>query len=76
MMDERRRHHLHTELKLSMHPDSNWFTAQLFRLIAKADGANRARLAEGFPDEVEVYNEWMMYDGPGGVLAHELEKSE
>ena len=35
---------------LSGHGD--WFTAQLLRLITKADPCNRALLAKGFPEEV------------------------
>ena len=34
------------------------FTAELLRLIAKADPSNQLRLREGFPDEVDAYNRW------------------
>ena len=37
-----------------LHGKGTWFTADLFRLIAKADGANRLKLAESFPDEVNA----------------------
>lgn len=30
----------------------DWFTAQLLRLIAKADRVNRERIRAGFPEEV------------------------
>ena len=33
-----------------------WFTAHLFRLIAKADKDNRRLIALGFPDEVAAVN--------------------
>ena len=33
-------------------PRKDWFTAQLLRLIAKADQHHRALLAKGFPEEV------------------------
>lgn len=32
----------------------DWFTAQLMRLVLKADSGNRARLAKGFPEEVQL----------------------
>lgn len=31
-----------------------WFTAQLMRLVLKADNGNRSRLAKGFPEEVRL----------------------
>lgn len=36
----------------------DWFTAQLLRLIAKADMQNRGRLRQAFPEEVELYERW------------------
>jgi len=36
----------------------DWFTAQLLRLIAKADFENMAKLRLGFPEEVAAYLEW------------------
>ena len=32
----------------------DWFTAQLLRLIVKADQHHRALLAQGFPEEVRL----------------------
>ncbi|KKK69289.1 hypothetical protein LCGC14_2935540 [marine sediment metagenome] len=40
------------ELLRDIHKD--WFSAMLFRLIAKADADNRALLRRGFPDHVDV----------------------
>ena len=37
-----------------LHGNGTWFTADLFRLIAKADGANRLKLAQSFPAEVNA----------------------
>jgi len=37
---------------------ADWFNAHLFRLFNKADHANRHRLAKGFPDEGDVYEDW------------------
>ncbi len=37
----------------------DWFTAQLIRLIAKADQSKRELLRKGFPDEVEAYEDWL-----------------
>ena len=34
------------------------FSAKLYRLIAKADNGNKARIAKGFPEYVAVYNAW------------------
>ena len=36
------------------------FTAQLYRLIAKADGGNRRRLEIAYPLHVAMYREWML----------------
>lgn len=36
----------------------DWFTAQLLRLIAKADEDNIERLRKGFPEEVEIVGRW------------------
>jgi hypothetical protein len=38
--------------------NGEWFTAQLMRLIAKADGVNLEKLRMAYPDEVRVYEEW------------------
>ncbi len=38
--------------------DASNFTAELLRLIAKADPINRARLRGAFPREVEAYEAW------------------
>jgi hypothetical protein len=36
----------------------DWFTAQLLRLIAKADKQNREKLRLSFPDEVAAFEAW------------------
>ena len=36
------------------------FTVQLYRLIAKADGSKRRRIAKGFPLHCAMYEEWMI----------------
>lgn len=41
----------------------DWFTVRLFGLIAKSDRGNRDRLRLGFPEEVQVVEEW--YNGIG-----------
>jgi hypothetical protein len=38
--------------------EGDWFTAQLLRLIAKADGGNRALLTLGFPAEVQLVRDY------------------
>jgi pyridoxal/pyridoxine/pyridoxamine kinase len=45
----------------------DWFSAQLLRLIAKADHENMARLRLAFPDHVEAYETWMR--GPHDAAA-------
>tara|TARA_A100001037_G_scaffold244817_1_gene226004 strand:+ start:126482 stop:126688 length:207 start_codon:yes stop_codon:yes gene_type:complete len=37
-----------------LHGKGTWFTADLFRLIAKADSENRVKLAKSFPEEVNA----------------------
>jgi hypothetical protein len=36
----------------------DWFSAELLRLIAKADPDNRAKLRLGFPEHVQAYLVW------------------
>ena len=36
----------------------DWFSAELMRLIMKADFENRARLRLAFPDHVEAYDRY------------------
>jgi hypothetical protein len=51
--------HLRFDLEMAFTTRSaNWFTAELFRLIAKADEVNRIRLGMGFPEEVRVFEAW------------------
>ena len=42
-----------------LHGKGTWFTADLFRLIAKADSENRLKLHEAFPVEVEVVHQYL-----------------
>ena len=35
-----------------------WFSAELLRLIAKADLTNRDKLRQVFPEHVEAYEKW------------------
>lgn len=60
--------------------DATNFTAQLFRLIAKADYPNQHRLRGAFPKEVELYEWWMrrpMRPAPSQVMekAEKLESA-
>ena len=36
----------------------DWFSADLLRLIAKADHTNRELIRKAFPDHVEAYELW------------------
>lgn len=36
----------------------SWFSADLMRLIAKADDGNKELLRQVFPDHVKAYEEW------------------
>ena len=38
--------------------EGTWFSAHLMRLIARSDKNNRAKLALGFPKEVDAINEY------------------
>lgn len=40
-------------------PHQNYFTAELYRLISKADSSRRRTLAKAFPLHVRLYEEWM-----------------
>ena len=46
------------DLFLAFHCGHDHFTAQLYKLIAKADPSNRARLMGAFPVEVACYMAW------------------
>lgn len=39
----------------------DWFSADLLRLIRKADGQNRERLRQVFPEHVRAFEDW--YNG-------------
>lgn len=41
----------------------DWFSAELLRLIAKADSENRELLRLGFPDHVLAYELWSRGEG-------------
>jgi hypothetical protein len=52
-------HHIKFDLYCALNrPHADWFSAQLFRLIHKADPNNRNRLRAGYPDHVRVFEEW------------------
>lgn len=40
-----------------------WFSAQLIRLIAKADDGNRERLRKGFPEHVAAFEDFYFRRG-------------
>lgn len=40
-----------------LHGTGTWFTAELFRLIAKSDTMNRDKLAVVYPQEVNVVHQ-------------------
>ena len=40
----------------------DWFSAQLLRLISKADQLNKERIRKGFPDHVALYESWYYKD--------------
>jgi len=46
-------------LTFEVGPHASHFTAELYRLINKADSSNRRRLVEAFPLHVRMYEEWM-----------------
>jgi hypothetical protein len=46
-------------VKSILEGQGDWFTANLFRLIAKADNNNRAKLFKAFPDEVDAVHKYL-----------------
>jgi len=46
------------QVAAAMSGQETHFTASLYRLIAKADSGNRARIQEAFPDEVAAWERW------------------
>lgn len=46
------------DLFLAFHCSHDHFTAQLYKLIAKADPANRAKLMSAYPVEVACFMAW------------------
>lgn len=48
------------------------FSMGLFELIAKADGYNRRKLAQGFPDEVEAFNSYQNIPGYWEKIQEEM----
>jgi hypothetical protein len=42
------------------HEGATHFRAELYQLIQKADGDNLAKLALGFPDEVDALRRWRL----------------
>ena len=50
-----------------------WFSAELIRLIAKADTQNRERIRQAFPDHVAAYEDWYYRRGAyKGAGSHEV----
>jgi len=43
--------------------EGDWFTAQLLRLVAKADDENRNKLHLAFPEVVDAYFDWYYSTG-------------
>ena len=42
-----------------LHGKGTWFTANLFRLIAKSDSDNRRKLFNAFPTEVGMVHQYL-----------------
>ena len=60
-----------SKLAFDMHtafnsPKQNYFSCYLFRLIAKADSANQAKLAMSYPEHVALYTLW--HAAPAGQV--------
>ncbi len=54
--------------------DGDWFSAHLFRLIAKADRANYAILKKAYPEHVAAVEAYMMHEAPElPLLPNEVE---
>lgn len=53
------RTHIH-EILVNKGNQYDWFSAQLIRLIAKADAPNRALLSLVYPEHVDAYFAWFI----------------
>lgn len=42
----------------------DWFSAQLLRLLQKADLSTRDQVRQGFPDHVKLYEDWLLSGPP------------
>lgn len=47
-----------------MEGHGDWFSAQLLRLLQKADLGTREQVRRGFPDHVRLYEEWLVSNLP------------
>ena len=61
-MNENKRKELERKIR-EWQNGANHFTAMLFELLSKADITNTLKLKHSFPDEVEIYEEWMKGEG-------------
>ena len=52
------RRRLACDLYLAFETDADHFTAQLFRLMHKADEMNKGLLGKGFPVALNIFREW------------------
>ena len=63
-----------------LHGTGTWFTAELFRLIAKSDTMNRAKLAMVYPQEVNVVHQHLtgktIYEDRNLVLSQNTERQQ
>ena len=52
--------HIPAILKDRKGEKSDWFSAHLIRLIAKADQHNRERIRTAFPEHVAAFEDWQL----------------
>lgn len=62
------------DLYLWQETSNDNFTSKLYTLIAKADNANRAKLALGFPEEVEAMTRFQKEEGYWEDLKKRIKK--
>lgn len=46
------------DIFIARETDQDYFTAELLRLIQKADAVNKMRIGKGFPIMVQLFHEW------------------
>lgn len=74
-MTEEERAALDLYLTFEVGPHRDHFTAELYRLISKADFINKRKLKLSYPLHVAMYEEWMAMDAYDFYRKYSCEKN-